>query len=157
MKRFLSATTATIVLLSFATTAQASSSAKAPHLAGSFSSSNNVKFRPGNHEFKVHVTGQSISALMIEPQHSIRLSENIKVFNQFNKPVAATVSINGKTATITLVEPVKPDTTLRVELYEVQNPNSMPIALFSVSTQVVGFNSEIPLGTVQVTTKYGRT
>jgi hypothetical protein len=156
MKGFLSAATATIVLLVFGTAAQASSTAKAPHLAGSSASLNNSKFQPGNYSLKVHVMGQEISALMVESQSTVRLSQNITVFDQFNKPVAATISMNGQTATITFAQPVKPDTVLRIDLKNVQNPNALPTAFFSVSSQVAGLNSEIALGTIQVTTHYGR-
>ncbi|BAY59359.1 hypothetical protein NIES2135_62360 (plasmid) [Leptolyngbya boryana NIES-2135] len=156
MKRFLSVATATIVLLAFGTAAQASSNAKVPHLAGSSSDLNNAKFQPGNYSLKVHVMGQEVSALMVEAQDSVRLSKNIQVFDQFNKPIAATVSMNGQMATITFAQPVKPDTSLRVELRNVQNPNALPTAFFSVSSQVVGLGSEIALGTTQVTTRYGR-
>ncbi len=156
MKRFLSAATATIVLLVFSAAAQASSKAKVPHLAGSSANSNNTRFQPGNYSLKVHVMGQELSALMIEPQATIRLSQNIQVMDQLNKPVAATVSMNGQTAMISFAQPVKPDTILRVDLQNVQNPNALPNALFSVSSQVVGLESEIPLGTIQVVTHYGR-
>lgn len=156
MKRFLSAVTATIVLLAFGTAAQASSNAKVPHLAGSSANLNNAKFQPGNYSLKVHVMGQEVSALMVKPQDAVRLSQNITVFDQSNKPIAATISMNGKTATITFAQPVKPDTVLRVDLRNVQNPGAMPTALFSVSSQVAGLNSEIALGTIQVRTHYGR-
>lgn len=156
MKRFLSAATAAIIMFSFGAAAQASSSAKVPHLAGGSASLNSAKFQPRNYSLKVHVTGRELSTLTIEPQQSIRLNQNISVLDQFNKPVEATVSMNGQTATIAFTQPVKPDITLRVDLQNVQNPNALPIALFSISSQVVGLGSEISLGTIQVRTRYGR-
>ncbi|MBN8560204.1 MAG: DUF2808 domain-containing protein [Leptolyngbya sp. UWPOB_LEPTO1] len=156
MKRFLSAATATIVLLAFGTAAQASGSAKVPHLAGSSANLNNAKFQPGSYSLKVHVMGQEVSALMVKAQDSVQLSQNIQVFDQFNKPIAATISMNGETAMIAFAQPVKPDTVLRLDLKNVQNPNALPTAFFSVSSQVVGLGSEIALGTIQVTTRYGR-
>ncbi|BAU15954.1 hypothetical protein LEP3755_65210 (plasmid) [Leptolyngbya sp. NIES-3755] len=156
MKRFLLAATATIVMFAFGAAAQASSNAKVPHLAGSSASLNNAKFQPGNYSLKVHVMGQEVSALMVESQDAVRLSQNITVFDQSNKPVAATVSMNGQTATIAFAQPVKPDTILRVDLRNVQNPRAMPTVLFSVSSQIVGLNSEIALGTIQARTYYGR-
>lgn len=156
MQRLLSAITATIVIFSFGAAAQASNSAKVPHVSGISANGINAKFRPSSYALKVHVTGQEVAALSIEPEQAIRLSQNIKVLDQSNQPVAATVSIKGKTATIAFAQPVKPDTTLRVEMYGIQNPNLMPTAQFSINTQLAGFNSEISLGTVQVATHYGR-
>jgi len=156
MKRFLLAATAAIALLSFSTVAQASSNAKVPHLAGGAADLNNSKFNPGTYSLNVHVLGREISALTIEPQQSIRLSQNIKVFDQSNQPVETTVSMNGQTAMISFAQPVKPDTTLRIEMRNVQNPNVLSTALFSVGGQMVGLGSEISLGTIQMTTHYGR-
>jgi hypothetical protein len=156
MQRFLSAVTATIVMLSFASVAQASGSAKVPHLAGGSASLNNTKFSPGSYSLNVHVMGQEISTLTIEPQQSIALSQNIRVFDQSNQLVAATVSMNGQAATIAFAQTVKPGTTLRIELKNVRNPYSLGTALFSVDSQFVGLNSEISLGTLQMTTHYGR-
>ncbi|BAU15833.1 hypothetical protein LEP3755_63980 (plasmid) [Leptolyngbya sp. NIES-3755] len=156
MKRFLSAVTATIVVFSFATAAQAAGSAKVPHLEGGSANLNNTKFSPGSYSLNVHVMGREISALTIEPQQSVYLSQNIQVFDQSNQRIEATVSMNGQTATIAFAQPVKPNTILRVELKDVRNPYSLSTALFSVNSQIVGLNSEIPLGTLQIATHYGR-
>jgi hypothetical protein len=153
MKNFICAASFALAFAMVIPTAQAAgpSDAKVPHLTSSGPDPNNPRHSHlGNYIIRVHVTGRSLTQLMIEAPSGVQLSKAITITDQSGKPISATVSLNGQKATLAFAQSISPDTTLEIDLKNVKTPLDPPTWFFSVSSQLSGLNVEIPLGSARI-------
>jgi len=125
--------------------------AKVPHLTSSGADQNNPRHSHiGNYFIRVHVSGRSVNQLTITAPTNVQLSESITVTDPSGKPINASVILNGQTATLAFTQPVSPDTTLEIDLKNVETPFDPPTWFFSVSSQLSGLDKEIALGLARI-------
>lgn len=135
--------------------AKSPSDAKFTHLGNSAALPDNAQAYDATHKFDVHVQGKAVSKLMIESPEDVKITEGIEVNNKSGEKIPATVSINGKKATITFSEAVNPGTSLSIQMQGVMTPGYANTWHYSVSAKKVGIKEEIPLGLARVNTYSG--
>lgn len=128
----------------------AGSTTRVPHIVSASASLNNARFQPNDYSFRLHIAGQALSELTIDALDPVRLSQQIIVTDQAGKKLDTTVTANGQTATIAFAQPVSPDTTIKIDLENVQAQISPNIVQFSLTSKLVGLNGAIPMGVIRV-------
>ncbi|MBE9224741.1 DUF2808 domain-containing protein [Phormidium sp. LEGE 05292] len=104
------------------------------------------------HQFKVHVQGKALSELSIDLPEGVNITEGIEVTNQSGQKVAATISINDRTAKVVFSQPVAPETTILVSMRGVTTPGYEQTWQYHISVEKVGMSAQIPLGIVDIAT-----
>ena len=156
MKKLTYAASFMLAIVLVTPTAQAAGplDAKVPHLTSSGADPNNPRYphigNIGNYFIRVHVSGRSVKQLTITAPANVQLSESITVTDPSGKPINASVILNGQTATLAFTQPVSPDTTLEIDLKNVETPFDPPTWFFSVSSQLSGLDKEIALGLARI-------
>lgn len=127
---------------------------KAPHIVHSGAHPNDARVLSATHHFEVHVQGSKLSQLFIYLPEDIKVRGGIQVTDESSRKVDATVSMNGKKATVTFTQPVSPETTLTVSLKGVQAPapGYARTLVYPVYSNSVGTASNIRLGLANIKT-----
>lgn len=135
--------------------AKSPNDAKVTHLGNSAAIPDTAQTYDATHKFDVHIQGKAVSELIIELPEDVKITEGIEVNNKSGEEIPATVSINGKKATIAFSEAVNPGTSLSIQMQGVLTPIYANTWHYSVSAKKVGFKEEIPLGLARVNTYSG--
>jgi hypothetical protein len=155
MKRLIYATTLTLAIVSLAPVAQASGSLRdstLPHLGNGGASPNNAHARYATHHFEIHVQGKALSELSIDLPEGVSIPKEIDVKNQSNQKIDAKVSVNNRTALVVFAQPVPPETTLSINMRDVNTLGYSKTWIYRVYGKMVGLTSKIPLGPAWVQT-----
>lgn len=153
MKKLIYATAFTLVLASTVPSAWASNpnDANITHLGKSAAIPIDSLVPDATHKFDVHVQGKALSKLVIDIPEGVSV-RGIKVKNKSGQQIPATVSINGRKATVAFAEPVAPGNSLTVFMNGVDGPDYGQTLNYQVSAKKVGMNGNIPLGLARVQT-----
>lgn len=154
MKKLIYATTITLVLTSLVPATQARNfrDVQITHLGNSGAIPNNARFQGATHKFEVYVQGKALSEIAIDLPEYISIREGIKVKNQLDKRVAASISIANKKATLVFSQPVPPETKLSINMRGIITSGYDHFLLYRIYGKTVGGNAEIPLGTARIQT-----
>ncbi|MBD2772075.1 DUF2808 domain-containing protein [Iningainema tapete] len=157
MKKFMyAATLFTLAIVSSVPAALAKNpnDAKISHLGNSAAIPNYAAAPAATHKFDVHTQGKAISELIIDLPEDANINQGIEVKNKLGQKISATVSINGRKATVAFSEPVAPGTTISILMKGVNTPGYEQTWHYPVSVKKVGMNGELPLGLARVQTYY---
>jgi hypothetical protein len=106
-----------------------------------------------DHFIDVKVQGNSITGIAIEFPPGLRVTKGIDVKARSKQAVKASVAINSKGATISLLQPVPPGTTLKIALRGVDGSRSAEdLWLYPIAVRYVGETQNIVIGTARVAT-----
>ncbi len=126
---------------------------KLPHIDG------NVQFPPTRwrlvrQTIRLHVPQNSkpLTKLLINVPETVTISNDIKdidVVYENEQKINANVSVNGKKILITFSDSVAPNTKFHIDLNNVKRPTLGNGPVYRLSAQVVGSDTEIPIGVAQ--------
>lgn len=156
MKPIIYATTLFLALAVTAATAHATGSSQGvnvPHLIHSAVNPSNSRIPLADYHVGVHVSGYSVSELIVDLPKDFTLTQNIVVKNKAGQPIEAKVSVAGNKATFAFAQPVAPETMLEVFFKSVRT--STPVSqvwLLPVSGKRADTSTVVPLGTAQIHT-----
>lgn len=126
---------------------------KVPHLSYSAANPSNSRVPWATYYVGVHVTGYSVSELIVDLPQDFTLSKDIFVRNKAGKKIEANVSIAGNKATFAFAQPVAPEAMLKLVFNSVRTSESMgKIWLLPVSGKRADTSTVIPLGTARIHT-----
>ena len=155
MKKLIYATAFTLVLASTVPSVWAKSpnDANITHLGKSAAIPIDSLVPDATHKFDVHTQGKAVSELAIDIPEEVSV-KGIVVKNKSGQKIPATVSIDGKIATVTFSEPVAPGNSLSVSMKGVNaaSYDSNQFLHYQVSAKNEGMKEAISLGLVQITT-----
>jgi hypothetical protein len=82
----------------------------------------------------------------------VSIPKEIDVKNQSNQKIDAKVSVNNRTALVVFAQPVPPETTLSINMRDVNTLGYSKTWIYRVYGKMVGLTSKIPLGPAWVQT-----
>ena len=156
MKQLIYAVAFTLVIASSVPAALAKNpnDAKVTHLGNGAAFPNDSAVSDATHKFEVHVQGKAVSELAINMPEGVKVNRGIEVKNKSGQKIPATVSIDGKIATVAFSEPVAPGNSLSVSMKGVNaaSYDSNQFLHYQVSAKNEGMKEAISLGLVRITT-----
>ncbi|BAZ18562.1 hypothetical protein NIES4071_104470 (plasmid) [Calothrix sp. NIES-4071] len=156
MKKLIYTVAFTLVIASSvpAAFAENPNDAKVTHLGNSRAFPNDSAASDATHKFEVHVQGKAVSELAINLPEGVKVNRGIEVTNKSGQKIPATVSMDGKTATVAFSEPVAPGNSLLVSMKGVNasSHDSSQCLHYQVSAKKEGTKEATPLGLTKIRT-----
>jgi Protein of unknown function (DUF2808) len=154
--KFIIYTTAIFVALASSVTiahATGTFGVKVPHLSDSSANPSNSRIPFADYYVGIHVSGYSLSQITVDLPQDFIVSKNIIVRNKAGQKIEAAVSVEGGKAKFVFVQPVEPETMLKLVFKSVRTSTLVSqVWLLPVSGQRADTKIEVPLGTARIHT-----
>ncbi|MGB7412611.1 MAG: DUF2808 domain-containing protein [Thermosynechococcaceae cyanobacterium] len=155
MKSLVYTTTLTSALIFSVTSAQAANlpqSSAVSHLTSSAALPRNARAPFAKYRLGLQVSGRPLSQLKIDIPESISFA-SVNVTDGSGQDVQATTAIENQALTIQFMQPVAPNTNLKISLNSVwTGKRSGRIWLFPIAEKSADMTTEIPLGIARIHT-----